>query len=115
MSNLKEIIRECVLDGIPVGIVSCPQSVDGLAYQVTGFAKSGSANVYENSGGAIEVHLRYDNFEYIETFEDLALICKKWVIDYEDSGYTSGSWQSTFERFGWVKTEVVTTTKSTWA
>ena len=114
MRDIKEIIRACVNSKIPVRIVSCEDSADGMVYEVEGFAKSGVALVFVNHSGAIQVNLRYGTVEYIETFEDLALICKRWVMNYEDRGYSSGAWQGVFELFGWVKTTKITETKSEW-
>lgn len=114
MSSIKEIIHQCLLEGISVELVLCPSAVDGFAYVVEGFAKSGNAKVYEGLDGENHVLLRYDTHETIESFEDLACICKQWCMDYKDRGYGVGSWEQAFKNLGWLSDRVKTETILEW-
>jgi len=111
MNKLDEIIRECVVAGVEVHLGVEPKSENGMAYIVYGFAKSGTAVLYNVEGG-VEVHLRYDGLEYIDTFEDLARICFDWCENYKERGYGYGNWAPVFEKLGWIKKKVITET--TW-
>jgi hypothetical protein len=108
MSSIKEIIRQCLFEGISVDICLEPESVDGIAYLVQGFAKSGEAKVFESINGNIRVKLRYDTNETIEDFEDLARICQRWCSDYEARGYGVGCWERAFKKLGWLTEKVET-------
>jgi hypothetical protein len=109
MSNLNEIIRQCLYQGIPVELCLHPESADGIAYVVYGFAKSGEAKVFKSVSGDICVHLRYDTKETIHNFEDLAFICKQWCIEYEARGYSVGCWEQAFKNLGWITEKTETT------
>lgn len=111
-STLKEIIWECVIRNIPVSIEKEPEAVDGVAFMVDGFAKSGRAKVFDSVNGNILVHTRYNQVDTIVTFQDLASIAFEWCDGYIANGYTYGYWAATFEELGWIKS--VTKTETTW-
>lgn len=112
MNELNNIVKCCLVNGIEVSLALHDDSCDGIAYNIAGFAKSGRATVFEDSDGTIQVHLRYNKVDSVETFEGLAHICFQWCENYKDKGYSYGSWAPVFEKFGWIKS--VTKTETTW-
>lgn len=79
--KLDPIILECVKRGIPVQAV--PGGGNKIAYEVSGFSKSGIAKIYLLKGKII-CETRYSQIEEIESFHDLALIALDWYLNYKD-------------------------------
>lgn len=104
--KLENLIKEVLKNGIMVtGVSLAPVGRDGLAYEVDGFSKSGTALLYQAFDGSIVCKTRYDRYDQIETFEDLAAVAFDWNAGYcdrEPFGWDS-NWLPVFEKYGWVK------------
>lgn len=104
--KLEELVTEVLKRGIlVVGVELAPEDGKGLAYEIDGFSKSGTAKVYQNEEGIIICKTRYNTFDTIETFEDLASVAFRWNANYCDRkpfGWDS-NWLPVFEKHGWVK------------
>ena len=104
--KLEDLIKETLKHGIPVvGVELAPKDGKGFAYEIDGFSKSGTAKVYQNEEGIIICKTRYDQYDMIETFGDLAAIAFEWNAEYcdrEPFGWDS-NWLPVFEKYGWVK------------
>lgn len=79
--KLDQIISECAKRCIPVKVVHA--GGNKLAYEVSGFSKSGTALVYIQKG-KILCETRYQNIEEIDSFHDLALVALEWYLNYKD-------------------------------
>ena len=78
---LDQIIAECAERHIPVKVV--PAGRNRIAYEISGFSKSGTALVYIQKDKVL-CETRYQNIEEIENFHDLALVALEWYLNYRE-------------------------------
>ena len=112
--TLEELIKEVLSNGIPVTGVQYDREKDTLVYEVGGFSKSGTAELYKD-GDCIMCKTRYDRYTPIESFDDLVDEAYYWNEAYcgrEPFGWDS-HWLPIFERDGLVKVEKVEILKVT--
>lgn len=99
--TVEEIIKECLKRKIYVSDV-CLAENGNLAYSINGFSKSGTAEIYQDVN-IVVCKTRYDTIDYIDNFENLALIAFQWNKNYADTYGWDSSWLPIFEEYGWVK------------
>lgn len=107
----RDIIKECVQNGIDVSIIGIGDAGDFI-YNVDGFAKSGTAEVYDSCDGKIYARARYEQVNEISSFEDLAKIAYNWNKIYCDEtvfGWDA-QWTPVWEYFGWITFKYYTVT-----
>ena len=112
--TLEELIKEVLSNGIPVTGVQYDKEKNTLVYEVGGFSKSGTAELY-NEEGAIKCKTRYNRIDVINCFSDLVDVAYDWNEGYcnrEPFGWDV-DWLPIFEREGLVKVEKVETIKVT--
>lgn len=78
---LDQIIAECAQRGIPVKVV--PAGRNRIAYEVSGFSKSGTALVYIHKC-KILCETRYQTIEEIDSFHELALIALECYLIHKE-------------------------------
>ena len=107
-----EIVAECLDNNIPVSHVKKVQDANQntfIGFEVSGFSKSGTATIWQNTQDEVVCETRYNTVDIIETFEDLAQIAFRWNLDYIDHGYSwDDSWAPVFVKYNWLKTKTVT-------
>jgi hypothetical protein len=79
--KLDQIVAECAKRKIPVKVV--PAGGNRIAYEISGFSKSGTALVCMQKGKVL-CETRYQNIEEIESFHELALVALEWYLNYRD-------------------------------
>ena len=112
--TLEELIKETLRNGIPVVGVQYDRECDSLVYEIGGFSKSGTAEVYSQDG-KIFCKTRYDRYDEIEDFNDLEDVAYDWNKNYcdrEPFGWDS-DWLPLFQKDGLIKVEKVEMTKIT--
>jgi hypothetical protein len=106
--NLESIVIICLQKGIPVrGVTLSPNGT--LAYEIGGFSKSDTAELYLENDKII-CKTRYNRIDEIENFDDLVDIAYDWNEGYcnrEPFGWDS-DWLPVFKEAGLVKVETVT-------
>lgn len=78
---IEKIIEDCVKHNVPVTITK--DSSGKICYEVSGFSKSGIANLYISKGKII-CETRYETIDEIESFHDLSLIAFEWYVNYRN-------------------------------
>ncbi len=90
----------------------------GLGIQIGGFSKSGNATLFitpddtEWGSKAYRVTTRYDNIDYVKTYDDIVNVAYWWYMNYKDrEPFTQPSdyWIKDFLRLGLIKEKVMTT------
>ena len=112
--TLEELIKEVLSNGIPVTGVQYDKEKDTLVYEVSGFSKSGTAELYYDEG-VIKCKTRYNRIDVINDFDDLVDVAYDWNEGYcqrEPFGWDA-YWLPIFEREGLVKVEKVEQIKVT--
>lgn len=77
---------------------------DAIAYNITGFAKSGYGTLYQEDG-TIKLKTRYNQINDIKSLRDIVEVAYGWDRDYcgKDSIYTvygvSNAWMKLYEEF----------------
>lgn len=112
--TLEELIKEVLSNGIPVTGVQYDREKDTLVYEVGGFSKSGTAELYYDEG-VIKCKTRYNRVDIINDFSDLADVAYDWNEGYCDrEPFTwDTNWLPVFEKEGLVKVEKVEILKVT--
>lgn len=86
---LQQILKDLLARSVPVFLTLRNGEI---AYEISGFYKSGLVTLYEE-GGSLYVEARYGEVDQVESFDDLVYINYKW-------------WQRSKERYdGWVNPE----------
>jgi len=112
--TLEELIKEVLSNGIPVTGVQYDKEKNTLVYEVSGFSKSGTAELYYDEG-VIKCKTRYNRIDVINDFDDLVDVAYDWNEGYcqrEPFGWDA-YWLPIFEREGLVKVEKVEQIKVT--
>ena len=113
--KVEDLVKECLSNGICVSGVGLIKDEDegkeNLTYIINGFSKSGTAEIYQKDD-YIMCKTRYNTYDVINSFEDLAEVAFDWnsgYCDREPFGWDR-NWLPIFEKYGWVKTKTKTTT-----
>jgi hypothetical protein len=77
--TLAQIVAECGKRNIPVKAV--PAGGNRIAYEVSGFSKSGKALIYIQKGKVI-CETIHQNIEEIDSFYELALVALEWYMAF---------------------------------
>ena len=103
--TLIELITEVTKQNIPITSIKWDKD-KGLVFEISGFTKSDVAELYVSSGNYIVCETRYNTFDEITSFEDLARVAFNWYIDYKHRSpfeNPDGNWKPHWIKFGWIK------------
>ena len=110
--KVEDLVKECILNGICVSGVSLieDEGKENLTYIIDGFSKSGTAEIYQKDD-YIMCKTRYNTYDVINSFEDLAEVAFDWNSGYCDREHFGwdNNWLPIFEKYGWVKTKTTIT------
>ena len=103
MNKLSEFIKDLIKRGILISGVSIRN--EELAYDINGFAKSGTGTLFIEDG-KIKLETRYKRIDIIESLSDLVDVAFEWDYGYcnKNSIYTvysvSEEWMNLYKEFG---------------
>ena len=76
--RIEDILIECLKRGVPVTGVDYNNELETLEFELQGFAKSGSATLTKDIDNNVILKTRYNEIDYVETFEDVARVASRW-------------------------------------
>lgn len=85
------IVIECAKHGVPITDVRYNTELDTLEFQLEGFAKSGSALLTKDTEGNVILKTRYNEIDYVNSFDDIAVVALRWQ-QYMPDYYTLPEW-----------------------
>ena len=103
MNKLSEFIKDLIKRGILISGVSIRN--EELAYDINGFAKSGTGTLFIEDG-KIKLETRYKRIDTIESLSDLVDVAYEWDKVYCRKGNIYGAysvgeeWMNLYKEFG---------------
>lgn len=82
-SLLEQIIIECVKHKIRVSVKDV-DTTGNLIYEVHGFSKSGTVDLWLQKPNLVMAESRYQEFTDIHSFKDLSGLAWDWYLRYKD-------------------------------
>jgi hypothetical protein len=113
IAKVEDIVKECVKRHIPVDVHHALSDNDNIVYRVTGFSKSGGANIWQGPSEVICV-TRYETMDDLQSFKDLSGVAWRWYLNYKDrEPFTEPdhNWLQTWIDEGRIEAKVETVTK----
>ncbi len=101
--TLTSIVVRSLKNGASINAVLAPDG-ESIAYEISGFSKSGSATLYTTDNGNIICSTRYGQVDAIESWEDLVEVDFTWWSSYKDRGYEMpDEWRKEFIACNFIK------------
>ena len=103
--TIEELIKEVLINEIPVNGVEYDTEYDTFVYHVAGFSKSGTAELMEKDGKII-CKTRYNTIDEIKCFDDLVVVAYRWnkiYLDTKPFDKWDADWYPVFKEKGLVK------------